>query len=377
MLYIHQKPSLHFHSSFSSKQEKVQKHFIFTMAVQTLFSLPSLALMAATFLYIIFLLKTWRKPIPLPPSPPSLPIIGHLHLIKPPVHRALDRLTTRYGPLIHLRFGSSLCIIASSADLAREFLKTHDSVFTNRPSTAASRNFAYDDGGFAFAPFSPYWRFLKRLCMQELLGSHTVAQLRPIRQAEVASMLRNILDKSELNESINLSKEIIRLTNNEVTRMAASSAVGEETEEARELVKQVAELVGSFNLEDFIGIIKGLDLQGLGKRMRDVHSRFDKLLERIMRVKEEEKREGKKKEMKDLIDMLLEVASDEKAEVKLSRQNIKGFIMDLFTAGSDSPAATIEWALAEILNHPSILHKLREELDRVVGTNRTCRTSTR
>lgn len=163
--------------------------------------------------------------------------------------------------------------------------------------------------------------------MSELLGSQTVAQLRPVRNAELRSMLKSIIEKGQKNKTVNLSKEIIKLTNNEVTRMAASTAVGSETEEARELVKQVAEIIGSFNLEDFIGICRGMDLQGLGKRMRDVHGRFDRLLEGIMRGKEEEKRQGKQREMKDLIDILLEVAADENAEIKLSRQNIKGFVM--------------------------------------------------
>jgi flavanone 2-hydroxylase len=289
--------------------------------------LPLLTLAFATISIILFFLNQRRKARYLPPSPPALPILGHLHLLKPPIHRALDRLTTSYGPLLHLRFGSSLCIVAGSADLAREFLKNNDAVFTDRPSTAASRHFAYNDTGFAFAPFGPYWRFMKRLCMTELLGSKTVAQLQPVRNAELKSMLKSILDKGRENKAINLSKEIIKLTNNEVTRMAASTAAGNETEEARELVKQVAEIIGSFNLEDFIGILRGMDLQGLGKRMRDVHGRFDRLLEGIMRGKEEEKRQGKQREMKDLIDILLEVAADENAEIKLSRENIKGFIM--------------------------------------------------
>nr|XP_010918275.1 cytochrome P450 93A2 [Elaeis guineensis] len=45
-------------------------------------------------------------------------------------------------------------------------------------------------------------------------------------------------------------------------------------------------------------------------------------------------------------------------------------IQDIFTAGSDSSAATVEWALAELINHPHMLRKLREEIDKVVGKDR-------
>ncbi|KAF3338209.1 cytochrome P450 93A2-like protein [Carex littledalei] len=291
------------------------------------FSLPLLTIAFATLsLIFFFVLNQRRNAQHLPLSPPALPIIGHLHyLLKSPIHHTLDRLTTNYGPLLHLRCGSSVRIIAGSADLARELLKNHDAVFTNRPLTSVSR-YVSNDRGFVVAPFGPYWLFMKRLYMTELLGSTTVAKLRPVRSAELRSMLRNILDKAQANEEVNLSKEILKLMNNEVTRMAASTASGSETEEVSELVKQFTEIVSSFNLEDYIGICRGMDLQGQGKRMRDVHTRFDRLLEGIMREKEVEKEQDKQREMKDFIDILLDVAANDNAEIKLSRESIKAFI---------------------------------------------------
>jgi hypothetical protein len=41
----------------------------------------------------------------LPPSPPAFPLLGHLHLLRPPPHQAFHRLVGRYGPLVHLRGG--------------------------------------------------------------------------------------------------------------------------------------------------------------------------------------------------------------------------------------------------------------------------------
>ncbi|OMO54091.1 Cytochrome P450 [Corchorus olitorius] len=38
--------------------------------------------------------------------------------------------------------------------------------------------------------------------------------------------------------------------------------------------------------------------------------------------------------------------------------------------GTDTSAVTTEWALAELINHPNILQKAREEIDTVVGRNR-------
>jgi cytochrome P450 len=42
-------------------------------------------------------------------------------------------------------------------------------------------------------------------------------------------------------------------------------------------------------------------------------------------------------------------------------------LQDVVTAGSDSSAATLEWMLAELMNHPEALGKVRAEIDAVVG----------
>ena len=51
--------------------------------------------------YLIFNNKIRSKLNNLPPSPfLCFPIIGHLYLFKKPLHRSLDRVSNRYGPII-------------------------------------------------------------------------------------------------------------------------------------------------------------------------------------------------------------------------------------------------------------------------------------
>ena len=44
------------------------------------------------------------------------------------------------------------------------------------------------------------------------------------------------------------------------------------------------------------------------------------------------------------------------------------FKQDLFIAGSDTSGSTTEWAMAELLRNPQVMHKAREELNQVIGT---------
>ncbi|XP_020266928.1 3,9-dihydroxypterocarpan 6A-monooxygenase-like [Asparagus officinalis] len=313
-------------------------------------------------------------------SPPGLPILGHLHLLGPLPHQELHKLSLRYGPLISLRLGSHPCVVASSPEIAKEFLKTHEISFCDRPQLRAASYLSYGSADFLFSPYNSYWR-MKKIYMTQLLGGQTLEQLLPVRRQEITRLVKTLFEKSDKGEEVNMSAELVKLTNNVISRMAMSRTCSEgdsDAEEVRKIVQQATELVGKFNLADYIGLCKNLDLQGFDKRMEDVLKRFDTLLEGVLKEKEGERRkevrtaEGR---AKDLLDIMLDIADDGNAEMKLTRKNIKAFIQDVFVAGTDTSAITIEWALAELINHPTILQKARDEIDAVIGINRLVKES--
>ena len=74
-----------------------------------------------------------NKSVQLPPSPPAIPFLGHLHLVaKKPLHATLRRLATCYGPVFSLRLGARNAVVVSSAACARECFTEHDVTFANR-----------------------------------------------------------------------------------------------------------------------------------------------------------------------------------------------------------------------------------------------------
>ena len=42
-------------------------------------------------------------------------------------------------------------------------------------------------------------------------------------------------------------------------------------------------------------------------------------------------------------------------------------MQNMFGAGTDTSAVTTEWALAELINHPNVMAKARQEIDMVIG----------
>ncbi|KAF1896671.1 hypothetical protein Lal_00034370 [Lupinus albus] len=317
-----------------------------------------------------------------PPSPLALPIVGHLHLLQPLIHQAFRDLSLKYGPLIFLKLGYARFVVASSPEVAKEILKINELTYSSRKMSTAINLVTYDNATFAFAPYDTYWKFIKKLSTTELLGNRTLAQFLPIRTREIHEFVRTLAQKSEAKERVDLTEELLKLSNNIISQMMLSiKSTDDQSEEARALVREVTQIFGEFNVSDFIGVFKNLDLQGFRKRAMHIHKRYDALLEKVISDREESRKiqKGSKAEggvedgeerLKDFLDILLDVSEDKDCEVKMTRNHIKSLILDYFTAATDTTAISVEWTISELFNNPRALKKAQEEVDRVTGRER-------
>ncbi|ESR55070.1 hypothetical protein CICLE_v10019811mg [Citrus x clementina] len=342
-------------------------------------TLQPLIFYASLFILSALVLKAIKHSRRLPPSPWALPIVGHLHLLGPSLHHSFHKLSTRYGPLMSIRIGSVLGVVTSSPDVTKELLKTNDVTFAARNSSAAIECLTYNSS-FAFAPNGPYWQFMKKLTTVELLGSRTLLQFLPIRTNELHELIRFLFEKSKSGGSVNITDELLKFTNNIISQMMLSircSGKGGQAEECRTLAREVTEIFGEFNISDVIWVFKSFDIQGFRRRFKDIHRRFDSLLENIITNREKLRKEKKESEekVKDLLDILLDVLENQNSEIKLTRDHIKALFLDFLTAGTDTSSMTVEWALAELINHPMVLQKAQQEIDQVVGRNRLVQES--
>ncbi|KAM5583824.1 licodione synthase [Rosa sericea] len=315
----------------------------------------------------------------LPPSPLALPIIGHFHLLSPLIHRSFHDLSLRFGPIFSLRLGSVPCIVVTSPELAKEFLKTHELSFINRSENTAVKTMTYN-ASFAFAPYAHHWKFTKKLITNELLGGRSVDNFLAIRNQEYVRLLRLLAKKAETCESVNLSEELPRVGHNVIGQMMLGKySSASRAEEARLVVREATKIFGEFNFSDFNWIWKKLDFQGFRKRTEATHKKFDELVEKVIAEREELRKIQKKgdtteeKDVKSFLDILLDILegeSSENLEVEFSRNHVKGLITDLFAASIDTTSISMEWALAELMNHPEVLKKARDEIYRVVKNGR-------
>ncbi|KAM1115490.1 hypothetical protein TB2_038555 [Malus domestica] len=162
-------------------------------------------------LYRWYSSATTTNKTPSPPSPPKLPIIGNLHQVGLHPHRSFQALSQRHGPLMLLHFGSVPVLVVSSAEAAREIMKTHDLTFSNRPKSTIVEKLLYNYNDVASAPYGEYWRQVKSICVLNLLSNKRVRSFRSVREEETISMISKI--KHSSSSLLNLSEIFVRLTN--------------------------------------------------------------------------------------------------------------------------------------------------------------------
>ncbi|XP_019093535.1 PREDICTED: cytochrome P450 705A5-like [Camelina sativa] len=350
---------------------------IVSIDVQNFFILILLCLFSI-FFYLLFFKKI-KVDYNLPRSPPSLPIIGHLHhLLSLLAHKSFQKLSSKYGPLLYLRVFSVPIVLVSSPSIAYE-------IFGAQDVNVSTRNFPMHEGslffgslGYVNAPYGEYWKSMKKLIVTKLLGPQALKRSLSVRAEELERFYLTLLDKAMKKESFEIAEEAMKLINNTICKMIMGRSCSEENGEA-ERVRGLVTKSDALAKKLFLAAILPKPLKAIGnslfkKELMDVSSKFDEVLEEILlenKEKLEEHQQGT-----GMMDELLEAYGVESAEYKITRDHIKSFFVkyflpyDLFIAGTDTSTHTIQWIMAEIVNNSYILERLREEIDSVVGKTR-------
>ncbi|KAL9441754.1 hypothetical protein AB3S75_020287 [Citrus x aurantiifolia] len=333
----------------------------------------SLLILLAILLSAFALLKPEKKSETnnrisnLPPGPWKLPIIGNLHQLAGslPHHRLRD-LTKKYGPLMLLQLGQVPTIIVSSPEVAKEVMKTHDVVFASRPHFPAAQIMSYNYRGIIFSAYGDCWKQLRKICVSELLSAKRVQSFQSIREAEVSDLINWISSKAGL--VINLTEKVYSLMYG-ITSRAAFGNRSRDQETFVSVIEETTKVISGFNIADMFPSI------GLLQRLTGNKSQVEKLLQEADRIVENiindhKKRKAKLKNCKtgddeDLVDVLLKIQGHGDLDSSLTTDNIKAVIFDIFGAGSETSATTVDWAMYEMMKNPRVMEKAQAEVREV------------
>ncbi|KAK4376030.1 hypothetical protein RND71_006707 [Anisodus tanguticus] len=219
-----------------------------------------------------------------------------------------------------------------------------------------------------------YWRETRKILVLELLSAKRVQSFEAVRDEEVSRLVQEV--GNSLNSSINISALALTLANNVVCRVAfgkVSDERGDDNGEKKfcEILYETQELLCEFNVADYfpkmawINKINGLD-ERLEKNFRELDKYYDKVIEDHVNSSNW----IKQRDDEDLVDVLLRIQKDPNQVVPLKDSHIKGLLADIFIAGTDTSATTIEWAMAELILNPRVMKKVQQEVRQVAKGKR-------
>ncbi|KAI7739491.1 hypothetical protein M8C21_003788 [Ambrosia artemisiifolia] len=323
------------------------------------------------FLFLLskFLLQHHKNHKNLPPTPFSFPIIGHLHLIQDPLHRVLHTLSLKYGHAFILRFGSRPVLVLSSSSVVEECVTQIDT-FQNQPCATIKKHMKHDYTSMITAHYGPYWRKLRHITTIELFSITRLNTYSDVRLDETRSLIKTLLlgTLHDKYTRVGLRPRLQDMSFSIIMRIVSGKRhFGPEINELMEALnfrRMIVEISKAQNVsypKELLPFMQWMDIDGMKKTLLRLKAKNDAFSKDMM--DEFRKKDGVSN--KKMISAMLSL--QESLPENYSDQLLKGIMLTFLLVDTDTSAATIEWAMSLLLNHPLILQKARVEVDKNVG----------
>ncbi|KAK1219050.1 hypothetical protein PQX77_018240 [Marasmius sp. AFHP31] len=342
--------------------------------------LISPAPIAIAALAITFLLgRRWRRGLPLPPGPKGYPIIGNLldmprSFPGPNFEKMGKKLDT---DIVYLTVGGKNILVLNSYEAAWELLEKRSSIYSSRYIASIPRfpmliELIGWNRDFIFMPYGDAWRTRRRLFHQEFPNTSS----RPSHDLHQTAVNR-ILIKSLLRDPENFNRHLKFLTGSLIVRVTYGYEAKHHDDPVLELGEYVMSVLtyvaspGTF-LVDTIPWLKCVPHWVPGAGFKKQAAEWSKLYEKFNL----EPFQLTKADMVNgtagpsFVSNALQKASEDPQSCWYTEEEVMNTAASMQEAGQDTThAALLSFVLAMVL-HPECQVKAREEIDRVVGSER-------
>ncbi|KAJ4719234.1 Cytochrome P450 [Melia azedarach] len=299
-----------------------------------------------------------------------------------PVFRWIHTVMTEMNTEIAcIRLGNVHVIPVTCPEISREFLKKQDAAFASRPVSMSTDVTTRGYLTTALVPFGEQWKKMRRVLSTEVLSPEKHRWFLAKRIEEADHLVRYVYNQCKNSNNggmVNVRIAAEHYCGNLIRKMVFNrrffgkgmedGGPGLEEEEHLYSLFNILAYLYSFCVSDYLPWLRGFDLDGHEKIMKEVNEIINKYHDPIIEERIQQWIDGSRKERQDLLDVLITV-KDADGNRLLSTDEIKAQITEIMIETVDNPSNVAEWAIAEMINQPEMLQKAIEELDSVVGKN--------
>jgi len=326
---------------------------------------PLFTLILLLFLTTLIFLRC-QRPAGFPPGPPRLPLLGSLlHVPHVPglLTNAAQWFIQRYGKLVGLYLGPYPAVVLYDYEDARDLF--NQDVVSGRPDSFVYRfrmlggklGLIFNDG--------EEWKNQRRFILKTLkdfgFGKKGLEGVLVEEADKLAEFFRERQGEPILVQNL-FNVAIL----NVLWVIVASHRYDLSDPQAQHLVRLITESIQVENLRILFAlpwtrhIVPGWT--GWNKQ-KQVVEETQVLMRKIVKQHVETYDE---ENMRDFVDVYLREISTSK-DPSFNEEQLLVNAMDLFSAGSETTATTLAWAVNYMLLHPEVQTKVQEEVDQVLG----------
>ncbi|MBA0780458.1 hypothetical protein Gotri_004554 [Gossypium trilobum] len=379
-----------------------------------------------TIIFAILVSKLRGKRFKLPPGPLPIPVFGNWLQVGDDLnHRNLTDLAKKFGDIFLLRMGQRNLVVISSPELAKEVLHTQGVEFGSRTRNVVFDIFTGKGQDMVFTVYGEHWRKMRRIMTVPFFTNKVVQQYRHGWEDEAASVVEDVKKNPEAaTNGIVLRRRLQLMMYNNMYRIMFDRRFESEDDplfvKLKALNGERSRLAQSFeyNYGDFIPILRPF-LRGylkLCKEVKEIRLQLfrDHFLEERKKLASTKRtdnnalkcaidhildaqRKGEINEdnvlyiveninvagkivgfFSSLLPLDLKISAEPKVNLVKGQNHANGLILKYWNVVKLLPSGclleaiettlwSIEWGIAELVNHPEIQQKLRNEIDTVLG----------
>ncbi|KAM1899996.1 hypothetical protein ACFX14_028987 [Malus domestica] len=317
--------------------------------------------------------KLRGKKFKLPPGPMPVPVFGNWLQVGDDLnHRKLTDLAKKFGDCFLLRMGQRNLVVVSSPELAKEVLHTQGVEFGSRTRNVVVDILNGKGQDMVFCVYGEHWRKMRRIMTVPLFTNKVVQQYRQGWESEAAAVVEDVKKHPEAATSgMVLRRRLQLMMYNNVYRIMFDRRFqsGEDplfvkikgSNEDRSRLSQSFD----YNYGDFIPILRPF-LRGYLKRCRELEEKRIQLFNDYF-IYERKKLSSTQATTNEGLKCGIEHMLDAQQKGEMNEDNIYHIVDNINGAAINTTLSSIEWGIAELVNHPKIQKKLREELDAVLS----------